>query len=437
MSRDRGSNETNTPVETGDYTGTGLGITKRMVQELEPKVQLYDENDDGLQLYCYTSCSASDSNLVKACRGVVFHGDTLVMRSFAYTPEFTNNDYDHISVELTGFELDQCRILDSHEATLARVCFFNGKWIICTHKRLNVFKSKWASTHSFGDILVEALKSEYELKENLKNRIDSSEVQGSILDKFLSTLNPDNKYMILIRNIEENRIVCNAPETPIIYHAGTYIGDDPLISFDDNIGLSKPREHRFQSIEAAQDYVKKEGFKHIQGVIIFKPDGSHFKIVNEQYKELFNVRGNEPSLRLRYLEVRKHKIYRDALYFLYPDRIKSFIKYENLLFKFAKDLYKKYIRRFIKEKYVNLPDEEFTVVLTCHKWQQKNPDKHFVTMSKVYNVINEQRPVTLNRMIRAYIVSKLNTNNGYNQSKPAPKSKPKPRVAKYTPKKKR
>ncbi len=48
-------------------------------------------------------------------------------------------------------------ITEAIEGTLIRIFYFNDKWIITTHRKLDAFKSKWGSEKSFGDILKKLL----------------------------------------------------------------------------------------------------------------------------------------------------------------------------------------------------------------------------------------------------------------------------------------
>ena len=54
------------------------------------------------------------------------------------------------------------------------------------------------------------------------------------------------------------------------------------------------------------------------GIIAFQSPEKQFKATTAEYSELFNARGNEPSVKFRYLQVRMNGDVRDALYYLYP-----------------------------------------------------------------------------------------------------------------------
>ena len=55
----------------------------------ESKIRLVDSDEEtGLDLFCYNRCFNDEDNFVKQCRGLVYHGDTLVLKAFSYTDEY-------------------------------------------------------------------------------------------------------------------------------------------------------------------------------------------------------------------------------------------------------------------------------------------------------------------------------------------------------------
>ena len=50
-------------------------------------------------------------------------------------------------------------VQDAHEGSLLRAFCVNDTWYITTHRKLDAFRSKWASRQSFGAQFVESLVS--------------------------------------------------------------------------------------------------------------------------------------------------------------------------------------------------------------------------------------------------------------------------------------
>ena len=79
-----------------------------------------------------------------------------------------------------------------------------------------------------------------------------------------------------------------------------------------------------------------------QGVIIFAPNNKQYKILNKDYLKFFSVRGNEPSIKYRYLQVRMNSHLINIFLDLYPNMIEKFEDYENVIYSIAQNIYKSY-----------------------------------------------------------------------------------------------
>ena len=274
-----------------------------------------------------------------------------------------------------------------------------------THRKLNAFRSKWASQESFGTTFKKALDNEVCNNDKLREGLpDNSQ---SLLERFQSTLDKSKQYMFLIRNTSSNRIVCEEPSNNKIYHVGTFV--DGTFEMVEDIGIPKPQVHKFTNIQELCTYVEHIDIKNLQGVIIFTPWNKQYKILNSEYQVLFNARGNEPSIKFRYLQVRMDEELTNMLYYLYPEMEPMFTKYENAIYNISVDIYNAYIRRFIKKEYVTLPREEFGVLRECHAWHIENRNENRINFNKVMYVMNNQTPTNLNRMIRHYLLEKEKT----------------------------
>ena len=211
-------------------------------------------------------------------------------------------------------------------------------------------------------------------------------------------------------NTNNNRIVCDAPEKPTFYHVATIINGK--ISLDDNICVKKPIKIKFKNWDELCNYSRKCDAKNIQGIICFSKNcldntlihkiPATIKILNKDYQQLFLARGNEPSIKFRYLQVRMDRSLTGMLYYLYPSMSNIFDDYENTIYELARDIYKSYVQRFIKKRYVTVPREEFNVIRTCHSWHLAARDENRISLVKVIEVLNTQSPTNINHMIRRY-----------------------------------
>lgn len=381
-------------------------LSRDLIESMNKDVKLTDSKD-GLDLFCYIKCSVSDSNLLKKCRGVVFKGDKLIMNGFPYTYEFSEDNSEEINERIKGI-FDECTFFDSHEGTVIRLFNYNGIWYNSTNRKLDAYKSKWSSKESFGLFFREALHSEYANNEEFRNRISPDESRD-IIERYQETLDIDKQYMFLLINNNENRIVCQPPTRPIVYHVGTFI--DGNLNMGENINIPYPKKHNFKNIEEVYNYASQIDISKLQGVIVFAANNIQYKIFNKEYAYLYKVRGNEPSIKFRYLQVRQDKEYVKLLRELYPNSLKTFEEYENIIMEIAKIINRAYVDRFIKNLYVSMPQEEYGVIRACHAWHLSDRSENKISLSKVIEVLNQQEATILNKMIKRYYLEQKNKQN--------------------------
>lgn len=385
--------------EKNESIDNDQNFTKKNIEKLGKKIQLVDSDETkNLLMFCYTNCSDEDSDLVKQCRGVVFHGDKLVMKSFPYTEEYTNRDFNILKEKLKYMQ--DWKFFESHEGTLIRMFYFKNEWFISTHKKLNAFRSKWASKVSFGSSFVKALEFYSERNEKFNKELGDSK-EKDVLQKFYDTLDKNLQYMFLLRNTNENRIVCKAPKDPCIFHVGTFNGE----KLDMNIRCLIPfaNEIKFDNVEDIIKYIEnKISYNDLQGIICFNKDNFQMKILHEDYHDLFSARGNEASIKFRYIQVRNSRRGVNMLYHLYPEYGKVFEEYENILYYIAKNIHRAYVQRFIKKRYVTVPKEEFSIIRMCHDWHLSDRSNNRISLNKVIEAMNTQTPTVLNHMIKRF-----------------------------------
>lgn len=203
-----------------------------------------------------------------------------------------------------------------------------------------------------------------------------------------------------------------------MYSAGTFkLEDFDYFSLDEDTGIPNAQEHKFENWSQLTEHVNSLSEDELQGVIVFSGK-NHAKIFNENYMDYFNIRGNEPSIKFRYLQLRMDKEKTDKLYALYPRHTDTFEEYENVLYNVSKLVYDAYVQRFIKKKYVTLPKEQYTIMRSCHSWHLEDRVKHRISLRKVIELMNKQEPTSLNRMIRSYIQESKNPEQASQTKKP-------------------
>ena len=389
-------------MDNGPSKNTSTNSTVITVEKLRKheKIRIIDEDKKAnLQLWTYASCDQSSDYIVRHSKGIISHKDEILVHNFPYTQTFNESQVEDIKSALPS--LENCTIYEAHEGILLRLFYHSDKWNISTNKKLDAYRSKWAAKQSFGELFDAAL--DYELLNNSRLEFNDNE---NVKESFLNMLNKSNTYIFILRNNRENRIVCAPPENPQIYHVATYAGNKLLTDID--IGITRPESHEVENTDSLIELVGKSNPKYIQGLIVYKPDNTQVKLINSEYEEYVKVRGNEQSVKYRYLQVRMNAKYLDTLCYLYPDEIHVFKDYENIIYDIATMLFRSYVQRYIKKNYITLPKQEFGIMDKCHKWHLLDRAQNKITIDKVIDILNEQKANDLNQMIRRFKAQKTN-----------------------------
>ena len=348
-----------------------------IMKEMNPNPkELHDvDTDNGLMLAHFETCTNTSSQEIKDKRGIITTLDgTVVCKTFPFIEEYT-------PVEVKNLEIKNLRFFDSHEGTLLRLYNYNNKWFLSTHKKIDAFDSYWGSRDSFGQLFINALQ--YELKEGKEINTENT------FDNYCFKLDSKKSYCFLVRHNLENRIVCDAPQNPTIYCMGVFDKEGKLLEYgqDNSSGISSPVEYKFKNIRDVIEHVNNINYKKTQGLIVYRENGTLFKITNKKYHELYNIRGNQPSLKFRYLQVRKNDELTAKLIKLYPYKEVRFEYYENNLRLLANKIYTAYVDRFINKKYVIVEKPQYAVLMTAHNLYLQGQAK--ITQELIYSLIND------------------------------------------------
>lgn len=359
-------------------------------------IKMTDSNtDSGLEVYSYNDCTSESPDFVKRCRGVVFNGDNLLVKTFDYTPEYTENCVEEIQSMIENF--DDCVFFDSLEGTLVRLFNYGGVWYLSTQKKLDAFKSRWGSKFSFGQLFEYGLVRESQQNDAFKSRLNLQEGED-VYQKFLTTLDVTKVYIFFIRNNGFNRIVCQSGPETRVFHIGTFTDNCQSFCIDDNLDIPYPTILSYSTLESLLEDVK--GFNPLnrQGVMVFQKNGMHFKVINSEYVRLSKLRGNDPSVARRYLSLRNTPDINDFKN-LYPEFGLTFSQIEVNLESLSKYIYRSYVKRFINKEFSQVTPAEYQIVKECHGWHLEDREHNKIHFEKVREIVNRHNPANLYRIL--------------------------------------
>lgn len=362
---------------------------------------------DNVRITCTTEKNASMTDV----KSMIFVNDEPFMENFPYSKEV---DIQSIKT------LDHCHCYESYEGTIIRVFNIQQRWYTGTNKKLCAMNSKWASkTTTFGLWFAKAILSMIgeEVDEKNCTKQGQEEVKIKLQDLYNKYFNVNHQYIFLLLPHKEERIVCRY-DTPHIVHIGTFdehrhFDPDAIVRVDEQT-IKKPTKLHFKSITQMEHFVDTLDPYHIQGVILMCRNDEtytmeHLKILNHEYKQLFTLRGNNASLQLQYLVLRKNATLMHQFCQLYDFEEKA-EAIENNLWHIANHLHRLYLQIYItKEKLLQDLEDEDTkkMIYNIHGYYLKTKQK--TTPHTILDCMILSNPRTINKLIRDWI--KLNREN--------------------------
>lgn len=362
------------------------------------KISKTDFNPD-LEIFCYNYDLPLEDKDLERTRGVIFHKEELIVPAYPHTTEVVN-DTDEMRETLKDIDFDNLFVFKSYEGCLLRLYNFCDTWQLSTNRKLDAFKSRWSSPNTYGDNFVLAIIEEYHRNHDFKEFIGEVE-DDKIYKTFLSKLDKDKKYNFLLLNDMSNRIVCNAPSVPTVFHIGTFI--DNHLDMDFDINISKPETVSISNIEELTSYITDNiDDRFNQGLVLFGNDNI-YKVLNQKYDEYFKVRNNCSSIKFRYLQLRLDHPRAKKLNELYPEYSRDFDEYEEIIYACGKRILSSYIEKFIKrEKGITYPKQDYYIMKLCHSNFLADRVNNKIKIDIVMHFLDKQNPSFLNAMIKTF-----------------------------------
>nr|WRK65105.1 RNA ligase [Marseillevirus futianmevirus] len=305
-------------------------------ESLSSQVKIFDEID-GMLLVHYIDEPPHPS--LQRYRGLVLEKNANsdwgspeyieVCRSFPFTPEISEIPEN---VESAHW---------SEEGTVLRVFWNNERWYISSHRLIDCTNRRWSSKKNFGEMFDDC--------------IPRSEL-SSLLDKELV-------YVFLLQH-PENRIVSNF-ETPRLLHVQTLCSNGETLEATDrilehpNIAYPELVQQEGNLAEMAQNPPQGKN-----GILFSLQDGNYAKIVCSEYTRKKNIRGNEPNLSHRYLNLSRLECKKDSeeLLQMFPERKNELSEAQEDVERLNGYLYSLYRQRYISKENLILPKDEHNII---------------------------------------------------------------------------
>lgn len=336
--------------------------------------QIAMTDDDGTyQVYC---SSAPQTEFECLIRGYIFKGRQLIYRGFPFTEEIT---CDNVS-RLEKINLADFKISWSYEGTIVKFMHVDDKWLMTTHRKLNAFKSRWASKTSFGHLFVEALQKDYGFPS---------------YEDFLDQLQTSRRYHFILINNADNRIVVRPElQEESIYLVLVTDDRDRRLAVHEAIGFIPINDSiRFDSVADLVRAVRDIDPFEKQGVLLFSEDYRvQYRVLNSVYADYANVRNNISCRAFCYCIARRDADKRRKYLELYPDSAPIAEWFESRIPVIAAELLLAYKNRYIMKNYVHVSQERHGLLLKIQQYyvetKRHHPVHKRITLADVTRIIN-------------------------------------------------
>jgi hypothetical protein len=263
------------------------------------------------------------------------------------------------------------------EGTMINVFFANNKWQISTKTNIGG-NTKFFSKKTFKELFYEA--------------VDESCIQLNLLDESIS-------YSFVLQH-PENRIVCKFMTTRL-YLVEAYRLDQTNIEILNVRELLKSPAFEYSRVHSPwvhsfHEYDDLEQInmynKNCMGIIIRNYwNNDRTKLRSKEYEQIRLLRGNNPNLYYHFIELsRNNKV--DKFLQHYSEYTSDFEKWKIMNDKFNTNLYKNYVRCYIKKeaKLGSFPNNYKTHMFHLHEYYKNvlKSEKKFITLENVNKYID-------------------------------------------------
>jgi len=378
-------------------------------------------------------------------RSLVFNNENLHFKGYPYSIELTEADVGNFNTKMFNI-FSHCRFFETSEGTMIRVFNIDNKWYTSTNKKLDALTSKWAAKKiTFGIQL--AIAVSYLINDNTTTFTGDVKTEIEHAREYLNTiwensLDKNKKYFFLLKPCEEERIICDVVNDKII-NIGVLDKDNNL-SLDEDIKIVHPHTQNtilvpkpverffeneqvfFHELSILNPYVC-PGFIAIsvKDINTFEDCSKdiersyHIKIFNTEYKYLFSLRGNVPSIRFRYFQLEylktkefqfdplseNTKIASLALHD-FCQLYSSVINFEDVKFYIwnviVADLFKKYQTIYINKQSLILNKKTHIVMSIIHNEYIESKYMKITDKKRISDILSCIKPVLLNQLVREY-----------------------------------
>ena len=367
---------------------------------LDSKIIAVDKLD-GLTCYHYDEVNVLSPNDIKQYRGIIKEDDTdnIVCKTFGFTPEFGANDTENLKTYLEPMLSNSDVIMmPAFEGCLIRRFYHNNNWYVSTHKKIDAHTSKWGCEKSFGELFVDAF-----LKFSDNKSFDCD---------FYN--NKDYVYVYLLKNYISNRIFCVAGENPelqFIVRINKIDNTNEFSNYHEKIITNDNQ----MTLENVNELISKVDITTSQGLMFINTKTlESVKVIKDDYIFYALLRGNQPNILYRYIELQQGGETKNVEYFfnLYPEKRDDFVNFHQVIQDICVNIYRKYRNRYVRKQVAIAPQEQFYIMKELHENFINSEKQDIITQDRVNNYVQSLPPARVLYLYTSYMNRKRVTGHG-------------------------
>jgi len=350
----------------------------------------YKYNDENYDIIRYDKSKITNDNIntYGLYRSLVCKGKKIL----TYSPP-KSYPYDLFT---TMFNSSQCVAEEYVEGTMINMFYDNDKneWELATRSsvggKVNYFNR---NNMTFRQMFLETC--------------NSSNLEFDMLDKNLSysfvMQHPNNRIVIPFTDMKLYLVACyKIYNETVAGHDAWTIDVIDINGIKEGLNKAKiyyPKQYTFELFDELVNIVNTyENYTNV-GIVIHNPfNGTRTKIRNEKYEYVRKLRGNQPKLQYRYLELRVNKQTDEYLKY-FPEDNNNFRSYETEIINYTTLLYNYYVNCFIHKQQL-LQYYPYEYKLNMYELHGKyintlKPNNQSISMKYVIDYINMLPPAKL------------------------------------------
>jgi hypothetical protein len=346
-----------------------IGTTKfNKLGNLVASKKLSFKHSDNLYMIFFKDDADFKDPIVRQANGVILEKNTnkIIHYSFEKTydglsPEPKKDSFNELELDKKSLQIELF-----NDGSIIKLYYYCDKWNIGTSRFLDAERSYWGSSKSFKVLFEETIKNTF----------------NTDLSTFFETLDKSYAYTFIIQHPEINSVV-NIGE-PVAY----------IISKVNTETLQEVRPER----ENLNLNISFEDMLENQNYMIYQEPNIRIRILSEAFKDLKNLKGNYPSIGLKYLECINNEEKTSLLMKSFPQNCDIFRTIDALLLETCNIIFYLYkLIHVFKQKGVDVDDRLSRTIYQLHS--QYLHTRIRITEEDVYNKVTSLNPRTIAKII--------------------------------------